>query len=53
MNAWSTAMAVEQKGKGTNVMLGPDIRILTKKKKKKVMFDHGRLGTSTPWRKNI
>ena len=28
MNAWATAMAQEQKAKGTNVMLGPDISIL-------------------------
>jgi hypothetical protein len=35
MNAWATAMAVEQKGKGTNVMLGPDISIPQKEKKKK------------------
>jgi beta-glucosidase len=28
MNAWGTAMAVEQRGKGTNVMLGPDINLV-------------------------
>ena len=26
---WASAMAVEQKGKGTNIMLGPDISIFS------------------------
>jgi hypothetical protein len=28
MFTWASAMAVEQKAKGTNIMLGPDISIL-------------------------